>query len=59
VAADALAVYPPGIPNVVPGEAITAELVEFLEESMAAGAFVRGGTDRTLQTMSVVATPSR
>jgi lysine decarboxylase len=58
VAADALAVYPPGIPNVVPGEAITAELVEFLEESMAAGAFVRGGTDRTLQTMSVVATPS-
>lgn len=54
VSADAVAVYPPGIPNVIPGEVITAELVAFLEESVAAGANVRGATDRTLATLSVV-----
>jgi lysine decarboxylase len=30
VAADALAAYPPGIPNILPGEVITAEVLEFL-----------------------------
>ncbi|MBN9613099.1 MAG: aminotransferase class V-fold PLP-dependent enzyme, partial [Actinobacteria bacterium] len=30
ISADSLAAYPPGIPNLVPGEVITAETVEFL-----------------------------
>ncbi len=51
---DALAVYPPGIPNIIPGEMITTEIVDFIEESLAAGAFVRGNLDRTLATVSVV-----
>ena len=33
---------------------ITTEIVDFIEESLAAGAFVRGNLDRTLATVSVV-----
>lgn len=55
ISTDALAVYPPGIPNVIPGEVITTEIVDFIEESLAAGAFVRGSPDRTLATVNVVA----
>ncbi len=55
ISIDALAVYPPGIPNVVPGEVITPEIVDFIEDSLTAGAFVRGNVDRTLATVNVVA----
>ncbi len=55
ISTDALAVYPPGIPNVIPGEVITTEIVDFIEDSLSAGAFVRGNVDRTLATVNVVA----
>ncbi|MEZ3160813.1 amino acid decarboxylase [Microbacterium sp. BWT-B31] len=55
VSADALAAYPPGIPNVFPGEVITAELVRFLQHVAATpGGYVRGAADPTLATLSVV-----
>ncbi|MGO2112725.1 MAG: amino acid decarboxylase, partial [Pseudoclavibacter sp.] len=55
VSADALAAYPPGIPNVLPGERITAEVVRFLKHVAATpGGHVRGAVDPTLATMSVV-----
>lgn len=59
ISIDALAVYPPGIPNVVPGEVITPEIVDFIEDSLTAGAFVRGNVDRTLATVNVVADAPR
>lgn len=57
VSADALAAYPPGIPNVLPGEVITEELVRFLQHiSTTPGGYVRGAVDPTLATLSVVST---
>ena len=56
VSAETLAAYPPGIPNVVPGEVITAELVRFLRHvSEAPGGHVRGASDPSLRTLRVVA----
>ncbi|MDF0514224.1 PLP-dependent transferase [Agromyces sp. H3Y2-19a] len=55
VSTDALAAYPPGIPNVLPGEVITAEVVEFLQRIAATpGGYVRGAVDPTLATLRVV-----
>ncbi|WP_369696165.1 aminotransferase class I/II-fold pyridoxal phosphate-dependent enzyme [Brevibacterium sandarakinum] len=50
-----LAAYPPGIPNVLPGEEITAETVEFLQAVAASPTgHVRGGVDPTLSTFRVL-----
>ncbi len=55
VSAASLAAYPPGIPNVLPGEEITAEVVDFLQASAAVrGGYVRGAADSAVQTMMVV-----
>jgi arginine decarboxylase len=53
VAAEGLAAYPPGIPNVLPGERLTAETLDFIRESIAHGGYVRGGSDRELKTLRV------
>ncbi|MBT1034766.1 aminotransferase class V-fold PLP-dependent enzyme [Canibacter sp. lx-45] len=46
VSVDSLAAYPPGIPNVVPGEVITEQLVEFLGAVAASPVgYVRGAKD--------------
>lgn len=43
VSADSLAAYPPGIPNVLPGEEITQEIVDFLSAVAASPTgYVRG-----------------
>ncbi len=43
ISADSLAAYPPGIPNVLPGEVITAEIVAFLQHTAGQpGGYVRG-----------------
>ncbi|WP_344752020.1 aminotransferase class I/II-fold pyridoxal phosphate-dependent enzyme [Gryllotalpicola koreensis] len=56
VSADSLAAYPPGIPNVMPGEEITAETVRFLQHVAAAPTgFVRGAVDPAVATLRVVA----
>ena len=59
VSADALAAYPPGIPNVLPGELITAEARDFLR-STAASPFghVRGAADPYLERMRVLTVPT-
>lgn len=54
IAAESLATYPPGIPNVLPGERLTAETLAYIEEALGHGGLVRGATDRTLQTIRVV-----
>ncbi|MCM1966272.1 PLP-dependent transferase [Streptomyces sp. G1] len=56
VSADTLAAYPPGIPNVLPGEVITAETVDFLRRTAAApGGHVRGALDPAVARLRVVA----
>ncbi|MFG2875402.1 aminotransferase class I/II-fold pyridoxal phosphate-dependent enzyme [Streptomyces sp. NPDC048337] len=56
VSADTLAAYPPGIPNVLPGEVITAEAVDFLRRTAAApGGHVRGALDPDVSRLRVVA----
>ena len=53
--ADALAAYPPGIPNVMPGELITAEARDFLRRTAAAPfGHVRGAADPALTRLRVL-----
>ena len=53
IAAEGLAAYPPGIPNVLPGERLSAETLDYIPESVAHGGHVRGGSDRVLRTLRV------
>jgi arginine decarboxylase len=55
VSADALAAYPPGIPNVLPGELITAATRDFLARTAAAPfGHVRGAVDPHLTHLRVL-----
>ncbi|MDQ8706141.1 amino acid decarboxylase [Streptomyces sp. LHD-70] len=55
VSADTLAAYPPGIPNVLPGEVVTAEVVDFLQRTAAAPyGHVRGAHDAAVSQLRVV-----
>ena len=55
VSADSLAAYPPGVPNLLPGELITTEVVEFLQAAAAApNGYVRGAADPSLAVLRVV-----
>jgi arginine decarboxylase len=53
IAAESLASYPPGIPNVLPGERITAATWNYIEAILAHGGSLRGASDRTLRTARV------
>ncbi|MEU6299440.1 aminotransferase class I/II-fold pyridoxal phosphate-dependent enzyme [Streptomyces erythrochromogenes] len=56
ISADTLAAYPPGIPNVLPGEVVTAEVVRFLQRTAAApNGHVRGALDPGVTRLRVVA----
>ncbi len=58
ISADTLAAYPPGIPNLVPGEEITEETVTFLQAVAASPTgFVRGAADPLVATFRVVRDP--
>lgn len=55
VSADTLAAYPPGIPNLIPGEEITAETVAFLRAVAASPTgYVRGAVDAEVTGFRVV-----
>jgi arginine decarboxylase len=54
IAAESLAAYPPGVPNVLPGERLTAATIAYITDSLGHGGLVRGASDRTLQTIRVV-----
>ena len=58
IAAECLAAYPPGIPNVLPGERLTAANLASLQRTLAHGGVVRGAADPTLRTVLVVAEPA-
>ena len=42
VAAESLAAYPPGIPNVLPGERLTAETLDYIQQAIDHGGSLRG-----------------
>jgi arginine/lysine/ornithine decarboxylase len=54
IAAESLATYPPGIPNVLPGERLTAETLAYIRGTLQLGGSVRGASDRMLRTIRVV-----
>jgi arginine decarboxylase len=54
VSAESIAGYPPGIPALLPGERITAEVVDYLRELVAAGARLHGASDPTFATIEVL-----
>jgi lysine decarboxylase len=54
ISAESLAAYPPGVPNVLPGERLTAPTLAYIADSLAHGGQVRGASDRTLRTIRVV-----
>lgn len=55
VSADALAAYPPGIPNLLPGEIITAETVAFLRAVATSPiGYVRGAIDSEVSRLRVL-----
>ncbi|MBO1900870.1 amino acid decarboxylase [Leucobacter weissii] len=58
LSSDTLAAYPPGIPNLIPGEEITEETVSFLQAVAASPTgFVRGAADPRLTSFRVVRDP--
>ena len=55
VSADSVAAYPPGIPNLLPGERITTEAIEFLQATIKVPfGHVRGGASKDMSAFRVV-----
>jgi lysine decarboxylase len=59
IASESLAAYPPGIPNVLPGERLTRETLDFITDTLSHGGHLRGATDRSLRTVRVVCEAER
>jgi lysine decarboxylase len=56
VSADSIAAYPPGIPNVMPGEVLTSDIVEFLRRTaVSPTGLIRGSVDGSMDTVRVIA----
>jgi lysine decarboxylase len=58
ISAECLAAYPPGIPNVLPGEVLTWPNLANLRRTVEHGGAVRGAADPTLRTLLVVIEPA-
>jgi arginine decarboxylase len=57
ISADSIAVYPPGIANLLPGERITARLVRYLLEMSLRGCPLRGTWDEAARSVRVLGRP--
>jgi arginine decarboxylase len=55
IAAEQITPYPPGIPMVIPGEKITAEMLDYLRTGLAAGMLLPDPASSDLETIRVVA----
>jgi lysine decarboxylase len=55
ISCESIAGYPPGVPTLLPGERVTAEVVRYLRELTAAGARLHGAADPTFSTVRVLA----
>jgi len=58
VCAEVVAPYPPGVPVLVPGEVVTAEMLRSLHALRDAGTRLAYAADPTLRTLHVVAAPA-
>ncbi|MDQ6835911.1 MAG: amino acid decarboxylase [Actinomycetota bacterium] len=54
ISCESIAGYPPGVPALLPGEQITAEVVAYLRELTAAGARLHGAADPSFATIRVL-----
>jgi lysine decarboxylase len=54
VSCEAIAGYPPGIPALLPGDRITAEVVDYLRELVEVGARLHGASDPRFRTVYVL-----
>lgn len=54
VSSELITTYPPGIPDLVPGEEITTEVLDYFLIEKEAGSRITGASDSTLQTIRVV-----
>ena len=55
ISTEAVAGYPPGVPTLLPGERVTAEVVTYLRALVAAGARLHGAADPSFRTLRVMA----
>ncbi|MES1025340.1 aminotransferase class I/II-fold pyridoxal phosphate-dependent enzyme [Gloeocapsa sp. BRSZ] len=54
ICAELVCPYPPGIPVLMPGEVITSQALDYLQQIQAHGGFISGCADSTLRTLSIV-----
>lgn len=54
VSCESIAGYPPGIPALLPGERVSAEIVAYLRELSRAGARLHGASDPSFATITVL-----
>jgi lysine decarboxylase len=54
ISAESIAGYPPGVPALLPGERVTAEVIAYLRELTSAGARLHGAADPIFQTVRVL-----
>ena len=55
ISCESIAGYPPGVPTLLPGERVTAEVVAYLRELTSAGARLHGAADPSFTTIRVLA----
>jgi lysine decarboxylase len=55
ISSESIAGYPPGIPALLPGERVSAEIVRYLRETVASGGRLHGASDPAFATMFVLA----
>ena len=55
ISADSLAAYPPGVPNILPGEVLTQPIIDFLRSTAASPyGWVRGSLDPAVDHVRVI-----
>ena len=54
ISCESIAGYPPGIPALLPGERVTAEVIAYLRELVQSGARLHGASDPSFATLSVL-----
>jgi lysine decarboxylase len=56
ISCESIAGYPPGIPALLPGEEVTAEIVTYLQELVTTGARLHGASDQRFERVNVLVT---
>jgi len=54
IVAEMVAPYPPGIPVVVPGERLSSDVIDYLQQAVLAGHHLQGPADATLSMIQVM-----